>query len=313
MYKPNHFPYICERQNYRLKNENKRIMKELLTHLFGEHLPFELIEKGINIVMILLMTMIIVTVLKKLFSVHKKYKKNGPLDETTASFLRKVLIYTTYIIASVLILRAIPGLEALGNSVLAGAGIMAMAIGFASQEALSNFISGVFIVMAKPYRIGDLIKVNGHLGVVNDITLRHTVINQLDNRKLIIPNSTMNKSEILNSTIGPSATCAYVEIGVSYASDLKLAMRVMREEIMRHPLLIDHRTAAEIKAGAPQVVIRVTELGDSAITLKAWAWAANTGDAFVLKCDMLEAVKTRFDKENVEIPFPCINLYDRKD
>lgn len=288
-------------------------MKELLIKLFGDNLPFYLIEIGIKIVMILIVMTIIVAMLKKLFSTRKVYKKDATLDKTTAVFLRKVLIYTTYIISSILIMRAIPGLEALGNSVLAGAGIMALAVGFAAQEALSNFISGVFIVIAKPYRIGDLIKVNGILGIVDDITLRHTVINQLDNRKLIIPNSTMNKADIVNSTIGPSETCAYVEIGISYNSDLKLAMRVMREEIMKHPLLIDRRTAAEKQAGAQQVVIRVTELGDSAITLKAWAWTGNTGDSFVLKCDMLEAVKLRFDKENVEIPFPCINLYDRKD
>jgi len=287
-------------------------MKELLTNLFGENLPFDLIQKGINIVMILIVMAIVIAVLKKIFSRKKVYKPDAALDETTASFLRKVLIYTVYVIAFVLILRSIPGLEALGNSVLAGAGIMALAVGFAAQEALSNFISGVFIIIAKPYRIGDIIKVNGTMGTVEDITLRHTVINQLDNRKLIIPNSTMNKSDIVNSTIGNPETCGYVEVGVAYDSDIKLAMKVMREEIMKHPLLLDHRTAEDKASGVPQVMVRVTALGDSAINLKAWAWASSTGNAFAITCDSLEAIKARFDKENIEIPFPCVNIYDRK-
>ncbi|MFA6831282.1 MAG: mechanosensitive ion channel family protein [Bacteroidaceae bacterium] len=287
-------------------------MKELLTNLFGPNLPFDLINKGINIVMILIVMTIVIGILKKVFSRKKVYKKDALLDETSAGFFRKVLIYTVYIIAAVLIIRSVPGLEALGNSILAGAGIMALAVGFAAQEALSNFISGIFIIIAKPYRIGDVIKVNGNMGTVIDITLRHTVINQFDNRKLIIPNSTMNKSDIVNSTIGSPDTCAYVEVGVSYDSDIKLAMRVMREEIMKHPLLLDHRTEEEKAAGVPQVMVRLTALGDSSINLKAWAWAGSTGEAFVLTCDALEAIKARFDVEKIEIPFPCLNLYDRK-
>jgi small-conductance mechanosensitive channel len=82
----------------------------------------------------------------------------------------------------------------------------------------------------------------------------------------------------------------------------------MREEIMKHPLLIDHRNAREKKDNIPQVIIRVIELGDFAITLRAWAWASDVSNAFILKCDILKSLKERFDKEGIEIPYPCNNV-----
>ncbi|MEG2513779.1 MAG: mechanosensitive ion channel family protein, partial [Bacteroidaceae bacterium] len=144
-------------------------------------------------------------------------------------------------------------------------------------------------------------------GTVMEITLRHTIIRSFENRMIIIPNSKMNSSTIVNSTIGEQDTCSFVEVGVSYEVDLNKSIEVMRQVIMKHPLLIDHRTEEDKKNGVPMVTIRVTNLGDSAITLKAWAWAATNGDAFVLKCDLLKSIKETFDKENIEIPYPYFN------
>jgi len=94
---------------------------------------------------------------------------------------------------------------------------------------------------------------------------------------------------------------------VSYTTDLDHAINVMRDEIMKHPLLIDHRTEAEKSNGTPEVTIRVIALGDSAITLRAWAWASNSANAYAMKCDLLKAVKERFDTEKIEIPYPYYN------
>ena len=144
-------------------------------------------------------------------------------------------------------------------------------------------------------------------GTVMEITLRHTVIRNAENRMILIPNSKMNSSTVVNSSYGETATCAFVEVGVSYTTDLDHAMETMRDEIMKHPMLIDHRSDGERKAGVPQVVVRVISLGDSAITLRAWAWAATPGNAFTMKCDLLKSVKERFDSEKIEIPYPYFN------
>ena len=269
----------------------------------------KLISFFIKALLIYGITQVAVSFTKYLFRRSQKRKKLAILDQTTSSFIQRLLVYTLYIIGMAIFLSLIPGMEKVSSSILAGAGIMAMAVGFASQEALSNFVSGLFIVFGKPFRIGDSIMIDSVVnGTVAEITLRHTIIKSLDNRMIIIPNSKINSSTIVNSTIGEQDTCSFIEVGVSYDTNLDKAIDVMRDEIMHHPLLIDRRTPEEKQGNTPQVVIRVIALGDSAITLKAWAWAENAGNAFVLKCDLLKSIKERFDKENIEIPYPYNNV-----
>ncbi len=263
--------------------------------------------------LIYVITQAAVSIIKYLFRRSQKKKKIPFLDKTTVGFIQRIFVYTIYIIGSAIFLSLIPGMEKVSSSILAGAGIMAMAIGFASQEALSNIIGGFFIVFAKPFRIGDIIKIDEVVnGTVSEITLRHTIIRSMDNRMIIIPNSKINSSTIINSTIGEQETFSFIEVSVSYETNLDKAIAAMREEIMRHPMLIDRRTPEDKQAGVQQVVIRVVELGNSAITLKAWAWAANAGNAFSMKCDLLKSIKERYDKENIEIPYPYNNIVIKK-
>lgn len=82
----------------------------------------------------------------------------------------------------------------------------------------------------------------------------------------------------------------------------------MKEEILKHPLLINHRTKRQKDKEEEMVSVRVISLGDFSIILRAWAWTANPVDAFILKCDLFEQIKERFDKEGIEIPFPYQNV-----
>lgn len=240
-------------------------------------------------------------------SMHKQGKI--VLDETKVSFMRRIIVTAIYIIGIAAFLSLIPGMEKVSNSILASAGIMAAAVGLASQDALSNVIGGLFIIFSQPFKLGDFIEVDSTIkGTVMEITLRHTVIRDAENRMILIPNNKINSSTIINSSYGDTSTCSFVEVGVSYTADLNRAIDVMRDEIMKHPLLIDHRTEQDKENGVPQVVIRVTNLGDSAITMRAWAWASSAGNAFAMKCDLLKAIKERFDAENIEIPYPYLNV-----
>ena len=249
-----------------------------------------------------------VSFIKFLFRRAQQKKGTLFLDKTTSSVIQQIIVYSLYIVGGAVFLSLIPGMNKVSNSILAGAGIMTMAVGFASQEALSNLISGLFIAFTKPFRLGDFIQVDNVItGTVTEITLRHTVIRNAENRLVIVPNSKINSNTIVNSTIENPAICSFVEIGVSYTTDLDKAIEVMQKEIMKNPLLIDHRSPEEKAAGVPQVIVRVINLGDSAITLRAWAWAANSGNAFVMKCELLKALKERFDKEKIEIPYPYYN------
>ncbi len=250
----------------------------------------------------------IATALVKHFIRKATKRENHALDRTTGNYLQQILVIAIYVIGVSAIIGNIPGLEKIGSSILASAGILTAAVALASQEALSNFIGGVFIVIGKPFKLGDFIDVDGvAAGTVIEITLRHTVIRNAENRMILIPNSKINSSTITNSTIGDPATCAFIEVGVSYNDDLTKAMEVMRDEVMQHPNLIDRRSEAEKEAGEPQVRVKVMALGDSSITLRAWAWAATSGDAATMRFDLYKSIKERFDKEGIEIPYPYYN------
>lgn len=284
-------------------------MEEILNmHVFGVSVRW-LVVFAIKGVIIYLFVRLLTGITKYLF--RRSMRKQGKivLDETKVSFMRRIIVTVIYIIGISAFLSLIPGMEKVSNSILASAGIMAAAVGLASQDALSNVIGGLFIIFSQPFKLGDYIEVDSVVkGTVMEITLRHTVIRDAENRMILIPNNKINSSTIINSSYGDTSTCAFVEVGVSYTADLNHAIDTMRDEIMKHPLLIDHRSEADKKNDTPQVIIRVTNLGDSAITLRAWAWAASMSNAFAMKCDLLKAVKERFDRENIEIPYPYVNI-----
>ena len=291
------------------KSKNLRTMEEILnTVIFGVSVRW-LVGFAIKGIIIYLFVRILTGVTKYLFRRSMRRQGKIILDETKVSFMRRIIITAIYIIGVEAFLSLIPGMEKVSNSILASAGIVAMAVGLASQDALSNVVGGMFIIFSHPFKLGDFVEVDSTIkGTVMEITLRHTVIRDAENRMILIPNNKINSSTIINSSYGDTATCAFVEVGVSYTADLNHAIDAMRDEVMKHPMLIDHRSDKEKDGGTPQVIVRVTNLGDSAITLRAWAWAASAGNAFAMKCDLLKSIKERFDAENIEIPYPYINV-----
>lgn len=285
-------------------------IKQLLDYrIFGIRLEDPVVF-CVKVFAIILLARILMRLVNHLFSQASRLPRSV-LDNTSRRYLQRIIKALIYIIAISSILILIPGMEKLGNSILTSAGIMAAAVGLASQEALSNFIGGLFIIISRPFRVGDHVQIDGTVvGTVKEITLRHTVIVNNENRTIYVPNCKVNSTTIINSTARESATCAFVEVGVSYNEDLDRVIEVIREVVMGHPNLIDHRTAAEQEAGEPQVKVKVLSLDDSSIKLRAWAWAATFAEAFDMKCDLLKSIKDRFDAEGIEIPYPYYNIVE---
>jgi small conductance mechanosensitive channel len=225
-------------------------------------------------------------------------------DPTNYQFLRHVVVALIYIVGFSVAIYMVPGLRALASSLLAGAGILAVAVGFASQHALSNIISGLFIIVFKPFRINDRVTLRTMTGIIEDITLRHTVIRNFENKRIIIPNALISDEIIINSDFEDDRICNWIDIGISYGSDIEKARAIMREQILNHPLLIDNRTEAQIEANEVLARVRVISLGESSVNLRGWAWTKNAADGFILSCDLFEQIKVKFDEAGVEIPFP---------
>lgn len=239
--------------------------------------------------------------------IRKAYQRGdqGRENMTSYRFLKNALRFIVSMVAIGLVIYVIPSLKHFAVTLLAGAGILVAILGLATQRAFSNIISGIFIVSFKPFRVGDMVEITSeHRGVVEDITLRHTVIRTWENRRVIIPNAVISDATIVNSTIEDEATCQWVEIGISYESDLDLAMSIMQTEAEQHPNCIDRRTAEELEMGFPKVSVRLVRIGDSSLVLRAYVWAGDPVQARVMHFELNRSIKLRFDREGIDLPYP---------
>jgi small conductance mechanosensitive channel len=268
-----------------------------------------IINHAIFITIVLIVAVIITKLIHKLIKkVLDQDSNDMKVDKTTFKFIQNAVNLVILTIVIVIVFYSIPVLRDLGVTLLASAGIFAAVLGFASQQAFSNIISGIFIVIFKPFRVGDNIRIQMEAGIVEDITLRHTIIKNFENRRVIIPNAIISSETILNSTIAETKVCIFFEIGISYDSNIEKAFEIIYDEAINHKNFIDNRTDKEKEDGVPPVITRVIGFGDSSVNIRANVWANNPGEGFVLRCDLNKSVKERFDREGIEIPFPYRTL-----
>lgn len=265
-----------------------------------------LIDLGIHtgiVLAILLFTILIAKLVRKAMT-RKDHLLS--LDSTQYKFMSHFLNGFIYFFGIVLALYSIPALQGLGATIFAGSGVLAIIIGFASQQALANIVSGIFIAVFKPFRLGDRIKVTGKdiIGYVEDITLRHTVIRTFDYKRIIVPNSVISSEVVENANIVDNRTQKHFEMGISYDSDVDRAMAIIKEAALKHPKFLDNRGEEEIADNVEPVIVRLIRFDDSAVILRANIWTKCPLDAFLLGCDLNKSVKEQFEKEGIEIPYP---------
>lgn len=236
------------------------------------------------------------------------------VDATRYSFIKNAASLIIFSLALFIIIYSIPEFRTLGTTLLASAGIATAVLAFASQAALSNIVSGVFIVIFKPFRVGDIITLeDGRIGVVQDITLRHTVIRDFQNQRIIIPNSVISSQTIVNSHIEDPRHKRQIFFGISYDSNIDKAFQIIQEEAEKHPNYIDGRTEEEKDNDWPKVKCRVVGFGDSSVNIRADVWSNSPEESWELFCDINKSVKERFDAEGIEIPFPYRTVVYKKD
>ncbi|WP_435335769.1 mechanosensitive ion channel family protein [Haloarchaeobius sp. TZWWS8] len=170
-----------------------------------------------------------------------------------------------------------------------------LAIGFAMQDVIANFVAGVFIFTDKPFRIGDWIEWDDYSGIVEDISLRVTRVRTFDNELLTVPNSQLTDGVIKNPVAKDQLRLQFL-FGIGYDDDIDQATEIIIEEAEAHPDILDD----------PAPSVRLTELGDSSVGLKSRIWIANPSRADFVKTrgEYVQAVKERFDAEGIDIPYP---------
>lgn len=228
---------------------------------------------------------------------------------TSLKFTRNSLRFICGLVGVLFIIFIVPIFREQASYIFSGAGILAAIIGFAAKDAISNLISGLFIVLFRPFRIGDYIKLdNERSGIVDDITLRHTVINNFENKRLIIPNSVISTESILNHTIDEAKVLSFNNFLVSLHADIDHAKIIIEEEAIQLDHVIDNRTPGEILEGRTQFDIRVVDVTETAVHLRAYIWISEPLWEYKMKCNLKEIVHKRFLAEGVELPVPMIRI-----
>jgi len=175
---------------------------------------------------------------------------------------------------------------------LAGFGIAGFIVGFALQDTLGNFASGVMILFYRPFDVGDAVEAGGVMGTVKEMTLVSTTILTWDNQKLVVPNKKI-WGEVIRNITAEATRRVDLQFGIGYRDDVDKAERVLKDIVITHPLVLRH----------PEPVIRLHALGESSIDFVVRPWA-KTGDYWTVYWDITREVKRRFDAEGISIPFP---------
>ncbi len=236
--------------------------------------------------------------LKKSFT---RVSKNIKMDETQFVVLRRIIVAVIYVFGITITLSLIPGFTNVWISILTGAGVIAVIVGFAAQKTVGNIISGLFIAFFRPFRVGDRVTIKGEHGLIEDITLVHTIIVTEDNKRVVVPNSTVSDETIQNYTIGEDDFIGKIDIGIGYGADIEKARKIMIEEAGKHPLIGRSVKPTIYLEKGQKYVVRVTELKDYCVNLRLFFWARNFPDANTASYELLESIKKRFDSEGIEI------------
>jgi small conductance mechanosensitive channel len=268
--------------------------------------PLERMERIFFILGILFLTIMAAWIFRHFYSRFiKKATAIMHNDPTSYKFLLHAGTAIIYIIGISWAIYETHALRTVAKSLLAGAGVLALAVGLASQQALANIVSGIFIIIFKPFRVNQRIKIRDTLhGIVEDITLRHVVIRDFENRRIIIPNTVISQEIVINADIEDIRICKWVEINVALDTDLDVAKSLLAIEIENHKYFIDNRTPEMAAEGLPLVPVRVLSIGDFFIRLRAWAWANNSAEAFELQTDVLESIIKKYRANGIKLSVP---------
>jgi len=218
------------------------------------------------------------------------------IDKTLETFVTNLV---RIVLMVVVVIAAIGQLGIQTTSFIAIFGAAGLAVGLALQGSLSNFAAGVLIVLFRPYRVGDFIEGAGIAGVVEQVQILTTVLRTGDNKRIIVPNGQIMDSIITNYSANETRRVDMV-VGVSYGDDIDKVRGVLQELVGA-----DERILAE-----PACTIAVSELADSSVNFVVRPWV-RTADYWGVMFDLTEAIKKRFDREGISIPFPQqdVHLY----
>lgn len=234
-------------------------------------------------------------------AISRKIEKSGEKKHADKTIMRTVA-YIFKIGMKIVIgvcLVGYVGIDTSGLTALVAS--LGVCVGLAVNGALSNLAGGVLIILTRPFRVDDFIEAQGFSGTVEDIHITNTKLRTGDNKVVYIPNGALSSGTVVNYSLKDTRRVDEV-FSISYATDFKKAKEILSSLYEAHPLVLKD----------PAPFIRVSEHAASSINITVRVWVKSE-DYWTVKFDMLEAVKTKFDEEGIEIPFNQMDVHIRND
>lgn len=231
-----------------------------------------------------------------------RFAKRADLERHHINPFKKLVSAIVYV-AALFVVLSVFGVQGSITSLLAGAGIIGIVVGMATKDVLSDVISGTLLYLQRPFKIGDRVKIGDTAGTVDDIDIMRTEMVNFDNENVSIPNSKVANDTIINMTETPRNRLT-VGVDVDYDTDLERALSLCET-------VLDEEKRV-LKDPAPQIL--VNEFGDSSINLELrfWIdWNELGGEKIsppVLKSEIRNRILDRFREEDIEIPFPHLEI-----
>lgn len=227
-----------------------------------------------------------------------KVMRHKGMDDAIISFISSLLYGMLFFIV---IVAAISHLGFNTTSLVAVVGAAGLAIGLALQGSLSNFASGVLLIVFKPFKSGDFIEVSGVSGIVEKILIFSTELRTGDNKTVIIPNGSITSGTITNYSTKPTRRIDLI-IGVGYDADLAKTKALLLKVVSADQRVLKDQA----------ITVGVSELADSSVNFVVRPWVKSS-DYWPTYFDLLENIKTELDNEGIEIPFPQLSVHMNKE
>ncbi|PMJ91311.1 small-conductance mechanosensitive channel MscS [Vibrio sp. 10N.261.55.A7] len=255
------------------------------------------VQYGVNILSALLILFIGNIIVKAVANSVANVLKKKKMDKAVVEFIHGLVRYLLFVIV---LIAALGRLGVQTASVVAVIGAAGLAVGLALQGSLSNFAAGVLIVAFRPFKSGDYVEIGGVAGSVDSIQIFQTILTTPDNKMVVVPNGAVIGSPITNYSRHDTRRIDFV-IGVSYNADLRETEKVIRET-----LEADSRILKE-----PGIQVGVSALADSSVNFVVRPWC-KTSEYWDVYFDSLKAIKIALDENNIEIPFPQMDVHLNK-
>ena len=260
---------------------------------------FELLPNLVLAVLIVVAAAFVARLVRRLVAgVLHRAADRAPQTKNVVDLLA-TLVYVAVLAAGTFIALSVLKLDGVVTTLLAGAGVVGLALGFAFQDIASNFIAGILMAIRNPFLVGEIIETNGFTGTVREISLRSTVLDTFQGQKVILPNAKVFGDPIVNYSARGERRVD-LACGVGYGDDLSHAQRVAVGAV---------EGLAMRQSGRP-VQLYYTEFGDSSINfvVRFWVAFARQTDFLEAQSEAIKAVKAAFDGNGVTIPFPIRTL-----